>query len=185
MITIATKELEKRLGFRIRKNSQSVGLDTASRTGWCHIKESENVTTIDYGFIKIDTKDIYYKYDEMINIFKRFIDGWQCNIVIEDVFLGFNVNVMKVLSRIGMIAYVLNKLEGHSCSFLYASTARANLGFKGTGKKEFVHKQISKQLKIDLKDVDAVDAMVLALCGIIEKGVIQWEDLKKLLKKKK
>lgn len=167
MIKIKIKDLEKQLGKRIRQNTKVVGLDTASRTGWCEITTSKTEAIINWGFIKIDSKDQYVKYNQLIEIFQKLIKEWNCPIVIEDVFFGRNVNTLKVLARLGMIAYVLAKLGNLPTNFILASTARAKLGFNGIAKKAFVHNQIQTKLKISLEDEDIVDAFVLSLTGIV------------------
>ena len=168
MIEIKTKEFEKRLGLKVKKNFKSVGWDCASRTGWALVKEKEGSVILDYGFIDINSPNSYFKYDEYIKIFDKLIKEWQCTMVVEDTFFGHNVNVLKMLSRIGMIVYVLARLNKLPVSFILPGTARAKLKFKGNAKKEFVHKQIEDRLKLGLKDVDCIDAVVLALCGIVE-----------------
>lgn len=167
MIKFKIKDLEKKLGKRIKTNSKVIGLDTASRTGWCEIVTTKTEAIVNWGFIKIESKDQYVKYNQLIEIFQKLIKEWNCPIVIEDVFFGRNVNTLKVLARLGMIAYVLAKLDSLSTNFILASTARAKLGFNGIAKKAFVHNQIETRLGITLKDEDIVDAFVLALTGIV------------------
>lgn len=178
MITISIKELEKRLERKIEIDSLVFGIDTASRTGWCQIKTDKENAYIDYGFVDIQSKDHYYKYDKMIEFFESLIKKSFLGpptggkVVIEDVFFGRNVNTLKMLARIGMIVYVVTKQIDVPKTFILASTARAKLGFHGTAKKEFVHKQIAKRLKLKITDVDIVDALVLALTGLVsEKGL--------------
>ena len=162
--------LEKRLGKRLKQDESCVGLDTASRSGWCKITtDSKNdLVKIDYGYIKVDSKDMYFKLDELIKIFSNLIDTWKCQIVIEDVFFGRNVNTLKLLTRIGTICYTLARLKVYKTEFILAVSARSKLGFKTNVKKEVVHEQFSKQLKLEIKDVDIVDAVVLALVGLLE-----------------
>ncbi len=171
MIKIKTKELEKRLGLKIYPEVKAVGIDTASRSGWCKIECSGGETVIDYGFINVESKDVYFKYNEIIKVFKTLLATWQSSVIVEDVFFGRSAATLKMLTRIGMIVYVLSKLGGWPVRFLLASTARASVGFNGTAKKDFVHKQIRDRLQIDFKDVDVIDAFILALNGIVNKEV--------------
>lgn len=171
MITIKTKDLEKKLGLKIYREAKAVGIDTASRSGWCKIECHDGETTIDYGFVNVKSKDVYFKYDEIIKIFQKLLDSWQCSVVVEDVYFGRSASTLKMLARIGMIVYVLSRLGGWPVRFLLPSTARAGVGFNGTAKKDFVHAQIRDRLGIDFKDVDVIDAFVLALNGVVNKEV--------------
>lgn len=177
MIIIKTKQLEERLGFKLQENCTSVGVDTASRTGWCTIKNRLGEVTIDYGFIDIKAQNAYFKYDQMIGIFSDLLRNVSTGqkeviVVIEDVFFGRNVNTLKMLARYGMIVYTISTQLNLKKHFILASTARAKIGFHGTAKKDFVHKQIADRLKLKLQDEDIVDALVLALTGLVlEKGL--------------
>jgi Holliday junction resolvasome RuvABC endonuclease subunit len=170
MIEMKLSSVEKRLGKRLHDDTSCVGLDTASRSGWCKIvtDRKNDKIYLDYGYIKVDTKDMYFKLDELIKIFQQLISTWNCKIVIEDVFFGRNVNTLKVLTRIGTICYTLARLKAHHTEFIMAVSARAKLGLKTNVKKEVVHKQFTELLKIDIKDIDIIDAIVLALGGLLQ-----------------
>ena len=170
MIEIKLSKLEKRLGKRFNSSISCVGLDTASRSGWCKISSDreKDIMYLDYGYIKVDTKDLYFKLDELIKIFQQLITTWKCKIVIEDVFFGRNVNTLKVLTRIGTICYTLARLGSYQTEFIMAVSARAKLGLKTNVKKEVVHKQFTELLKVDIKDIDIIDAIILALVGLLE-----------------
>lgn len=172
MIKIKTRELEKRLGMRLLENCKSVGIDTASRTGWAYIESKNGETIIDFGFININSKDKYFKFDRLIESFDDLIKHWNCNVIIEDTFFSRNANTLKVLSRIGMIVYVLCKIHKHDAKFILPSVARSSLKFNGTAKKEIVHKQVEEKLKLNVEDVDIVDAIILALCGQINDNIL-------------
>lgn len=167
MLKISISKLEKQLGKLIRKNFTCLGVDTASRTGWCRIKIDSKEVEMDYGFIDIESKDRNFKFNQMIEIFPDLIKGCD-KVVIEDVFLKFNVMVHSFLSRIGMIVYVLCHLQGiKEKDFIWATTARKNLGFKGNAKKEEIHEEFKERFNINIEDEDIVDAIVLALQGVI------------------
>lgn len=168
MITIKTKELEKRLGLKLLKTGKSAGLDCASRTGWSLIESKDGETVIDYGFIDIKAKDHSQKFNDIIKIFDQFIKGWNCSVIIEDCFFSRSVSTLKMLARIGMIGYVLCRINGCEVNFLLPTSARAKLGLPSKAKKEVVHRAFQKRLKLGLKDEDAVDAVVLGLCGQID-----------------
>ena len=168
MIKIKTKELQKKLGIKLLSNHKSAGFDCASRTGWAVVESKDGETTIDYGFIDVKSKDIYFKFSELIKIFDQYIKSWNCPIIVEDCFFGRNAGTLKLLARIGMIAFVLSNLNNCEVCFLLPSSARAKLKLPSIAKKEVVHKQFEKRLKLHIKDVDAIDAVILGLCGQID-----------------
>ena len=55
MIVLEKEKLEKRLGKLLKKGS-AVGLDIASRTGYCLTKVDETQVYIDFGFISLKVK---------------------------------------------------------------------------------------------------------------------------------
>lgn len=172
MLKLNTEDLEKKLGKKLKRNFTCLGLDTASRTGWAILQVKDSLTTLDFGVVDVHTKDFYYKYDNLIDIFtdllnKVFDQKHEKKVIIEDVFFSKNVNTLKILSRIGMIAYVLCYEKGLKKEYLLATQARMKLGFKGNQKKEEIHKQFLERLKLDIKDVDAIDAIILSFAGTI------------------
>ena len=166
MINIKIQNLEKKLGKLIKRNITVLGIDTASRTGWAKITVNSKVK-IDYGFIDITSKDRYFKFNQMIEIFPDLIKGCD-KVIIEDVYLKFNVMIHAMLSRIGMIVYVLaHQLGIKEKEFMWASTARKNLGLKGNAKKEEMHKEFKEKYNINIEDEDIMDALILAMNGIL------------------
>lgn len=155
------------MGKLIRENFTCLGVDTASRTGWAKIVTTSKEVKIDYGFIDIDSKDRNFKFNQMIEIFPSLIKGCD-KVVIEDVFLKFNVMVHSFLSRIGMIVYVICHQQGiKEKGFIWATTARKNIGIKGNAKKEEIHREFIEKFDIKIDDPDIMDAVILALTGII------------------
>ena len=171
------KKLEKILNRKVIKDTCVLGIDTASRTGWAEIKTTKKTVTINYGVVHLDTKDIYYKYDKLIEIFQNMITNQYKKVIIEDTHLKrykdkdgtwkANVWMLKLLSRIGMIPYIFATLNSIDKIFLTPSGARSILGIKGNVKKEEVHKWLNTVLGLKIEDKDASDAIVLALNGII------------------
>lgn len=177
MIELDRKNLEKKLCFKLKNNITVLGLDPASRTGWCLISATDNKIKIDYGFLDIDSKDVYFKYDRMIEVFKQYIDNLDSKkdnklVVIEDVFFGRNINTLKMLARIGMIIYVLATLKGIPKYYILATQARCKLKLKGVAKKKEVQEQFLSKVNLELDDNDIVDAIVLALNGLIEEDTL-------------
>ena len=168
MLTIKTKKIEKVFNIKVIPFSICLGVDTASRTGWCLIHADPNNVMFDYGTINIKTKDKYEKYDRYIN---KFIDLLKSNytVVIEESFYGKNVKTFQLLSRLGGFVYAVCHLIGIvDKRFILATSARKNLSFKGNAKKEIIHKEFIKRLNLKIDDPDIIDAMILALNGIID-----------------
>jgi len=167
MIVIKNKKLEKAFNKRIIPGITCLGIDAASRTGWCKIETDLNHIKLDYAFIDIKSKDRIFKYNQYLQIFNSFplVD----RVIIEESYYSRNVKGFQMLSRLSGIIYAVLRLRKvEDISFILASTARKNLGLKGTRKKEIVHKEFSEKLETKLKDPDVIDAFILALNGILE-----------------
>lgn len=171
MLKLPIKKIEKQIG-KIKKNTLSMGIDTASRTGWCIIKVNTNYIYIDYGVVHIDSKDVNFKYTKMIEFFDGLIKP-EYKVILEDTFLGMkfmNPYMFKYLSKLGGILFAVCKYKKvEDVSFLMACSARKNIGIKGNSKKSDVHQWLESVLGVNITDEDASDAIVLALNGIIEK----------------
>jgi len=172
MIILKIKELEKRLNKSIKHNVKCLGVDTASKTGWALITTDNSEVMIDYGTLNIKSSNNYHKYNYLIKFFDNLIyNNLNKNsiIVIEDTFFHFNPKMFAFISRIGMIVYTIAEICNiKNKYFITAAQARKNLGFKGTAKKEEIHRQFRNSLYINIKDKDVVDAIILALNGIIK-----------------
>lgn len=169
---LSKSKLEKNLGKKLNDKIFSIGIDTASRAGWATINIKNDDVYVECGFIDIKTQDLYFKYNQLIKSFESLFDvsdPKQYRLIIEDTFFGKNVNVLKMISRMGMIAYITGKQAGiEDIEFVYPTSSRKKLGIKGTLKKAEVHKELTKIIGVELDDPDISDAIVLALYGIIE-----------------
>lgn len=177
MIKIKKTLLESFTNKVCSKKIVSLGVDTASRTGWAIAELKDDYVEVDYGFINAKNVTSDVKYTMLINFFIDLVNKLKKDtkknskepfVVIEDVFFGKSINVVKILSRIGMIVYVACELAGINKTFIYPSSSRSYLNLKCKAKKEAVHKEIVEKLKIDLDDEDIVDAIILSLNGLLE-----------------
>lgn len=171
MLTIKTKKLEKAFNIKIIPFITCLGVDTASRTGWCVVSTDPDNVIFKYDFIDVKSKDILARYNYYIEFFSNLP---KCPIVrIEEAHLKFYrgkgaVKSFQKLSRFGMIIYTVNHLKGvKDKKFITASHARKMLDFKGNDKKEIIHKQFIKKLNLKLTDQDIIDAMILSINGVI------------------
>lgn len=169
-MTISIEELEEKIGKKIVKNTLSLGIDVASRTGWAIAKTSDEYVEFNYNFVDIDSKDFYFKLSKLIEYFQSIFNSFTPDVVvIEDSFLKFNVRVLSFLSKMEGALYTLSKIAGiKRIFFVFATTARKNLGIKGTCKKPEIKAWLKENLDLELCDEDAADAIVLALNGVIK-----------------
>jgi len=175
-IILNIKELEKIFGYKILKNVISLGLDTATKTGYAIAITNDKEVNISIGFINIDVSGIEDKYERnkiryeaVFNNLKGLIKS-EYIVIIENVYFGRNPNTLIVLSRIGAIAWTLAKLkECKVIKWRTANQARSLLGIKGNVKKPIVMEMINNILGTEIKNDDEVDAIVLALNGIMLK----------------
>jgi Holliday junction resolvasome RuvABC endonuclease subunit len=169
---LSKKLVEKNLGKKLQDKIISIGVDTASRAGICSAYVDKTTLHLDIQFIDIASTDLYFKYNQLIKSFRSLLsvsNPENYKLVIEDTYFGKNVNVLKMISRMGMIVYMCGHDAGiQDITFIYPTTSRKNLGIKGNMKKSDVHKELSKRLELELDDEDMADAIVLALNGLIK-----------------
>ena len=164
---ISTKKIEKAFGMKVVLNISSLGVDTASRTGWCKIVTDKEKLNFDYGFIDVESKDKYFKYNQFIDLFSKMVNTDK--LVIEESFFGRNAKTFQMLSRLGGFVYAIAHLHGQQDKrFLLATSARKYLGFRGNAKKEIIQKEFIEKLDLKITDEDIIDAMILALNGVLE-----------------
>jgi hypothetical protein len=165
------KLIEKKLDKKLRSNVVSVGVDTASRAGICISVVDKEDLHLETLFIDINSKDIYFKYNQLIKSFSSILNVKNPKdyvLVIEDTYFGKNVEVLKMISRMGMIVYMCGHLAGiEDIRFIYPTSSRKQLGIKGTLKKAEVHKELAKILGSQVDDPDIADAIILSLNGLL------------------
>jgi len=165
-LALRIKDVEKSFDIKLKRNTKVLGIDTASTTGWAIITTEDELLYLDYGVIKVDTKDKYFKYNEIIDIFSNLIKE-EYDVIVEDTFFRFNPAMYRMISRIGAIAYTLAHLRGCNVKYVGPSTARKHLGIKGNAKKVDAHKQFHDKIKLEFINNDVTDAMILAFNGLL------------------
>jgi len=161
-------DFEKKIGRPLKRNITVLGLDTASKSGFCVLKLTKKKLTYKLGTFKVDTKDTNFRYNGIIDFFQELIKP-EYKVVIEDTFFRFNPRMYCMISRIGAIAYTLAHLKGCEVDYLYCTSARKSLGLKGNGKKADVQADFKRMIGIEIEDNDACDAMILAISGALAK----------------
>lgn len=175
-LTFNIDKVEDRFKIKIRRNATCLGLDTASKTGVCEARTDEENIYLSIGFINIDVSKIADKaqknelrynmfYEKLNEIIKE-----QDIVVIEDVFFGRNVQSLILLSRIGAISYCIAKVKKiKRIQWHTAVQARKKLGLPCNKKKEVVHAEFCKRLRLKkVTNEDEVDSILLSIVGLLE-----------------
>jgi len=174
-VKLKIKYIEKKLGIKLYKNAVSLGLDTATKTGYCIARTNKVYINFDIGYINLNMKEIKdrklrneLRYEEIYIRFKQLIKT-EYIVVVEDVYFGRNAQTLILLSRIGAIAWTLAKIK--KCPRIIWKTAvqaRKALGLPCNKKKIVVMTAMNKVLKTKIKNDDIIDSIVLAIGGLIK-----------------
>lgn len=177
-------KIENALSVKIARNRTVLGLDTATKSGWCIVKTDDKKLTLSTGFINIDVSKITdqterneLRYNVVFDTMNNLINDKIDVVVIENVFHGVNANTTILLSRIGAIAWCICKInKAKKTIWLTASQARKTLNInqkcpKGKSKETIV-KRVNELLNINITNNDEIDAIVLAICGLTERSFI-------------
>jgi len=168
-------KIENSLGVCFSRNAKVLGLDTASKTGYCVARTDGHKLVIEVGFIDIDVSKIKDKterntvrYDAIYKYLKDIIKS-EYLVVIEDVFYSCNPYTLILLARIGAIAYCVCKFKKvKNVIWKTAVQARKALGLPCNKKKVIVQQEFSEKTGIELSNEDEIDAIILALNGLID-----------------
>jgi len=177
-LLIKIKDIEKAIGYKIKKNIVSVGFDTAEVCGVGFINTTDTHVDIDWEVLIFDKSNINNVYRELnhesLNILSQ-----KCDIcIIEDTYLKMfgrfpQVNVLKKLTRFGGIILANAINNNVEYAIVGATQARSKFKIKTTGygkgnSKQGVIEWLKNTLGIDLTEDNACDAIVLALLGVCE-----------------
>jgi len=172
MIKIPIKDLELKLGKKIKKHFSSVGVDTASTCGLGFITTDETYVNINWTLIKFEANSMAELYKQMYYEFGEFINKSVDMVVVENVFLGMNPDVTIKLARFGglVMAQALN--NNVPFETIGASSSRAKLFTldrkKYKGKPKEAVADYLKSIGIEIDEDNCADGVILALLGIIE-----------------
>lgn len=141
-------------------------LDVSSTvTGWCALNCDK---PLDYGRISLDkslslSEKLFVFRHELVDIFSRITPD---RVVIEDVFFGRNVKVIKTLAKFGGVA--------NECCFTYTNTLpyimdnKTTKAFFGVKSKTDLYLRMCSDLSIDTCRFDdyndVVDAYAQGVC---------------------
>jgi len=174
------KKVENRFNIKLKRNTQVLGIDTASKSGYCIAKTDEKKLILEIGFVNINVSQIKDRdtrhemlYNAIYEAFNGLIASQFDTVVIENVFHSFNPDTTILLSRFGGIIYSICKAKQiKNIIWKSASQARKVLGInqkcpKGKAKETIV-KRVNKKLDTHITNNDEIDAIVLALVGLIK-----------------
>jgi Holliday junction resolvasome RuvABC endonuclease subunit len=169
-ISIKVRDIEAVFGRRVRRNVTVLGLDTATKTGWCLITTTKTKCMITHGSVTSKIRDAEGRWDELIGKLHGLITDDLTTVVIEDTYYRRNPKVFKILTRIGGFAYTLCYLKGiKEKYFITPKESRALIGLNASRDKEQVHIEFRTRIpRLKIKDADAMDATILAIGGLLE-----------------
>lgn len=167
--------VENRFKIKLKRKCTVIGLDTASRTGWCIAKTNGRKLELNIGMIDIDVSKIKDKnernqirYNEFYEKLSSLITN-QDIVLIEDVFYSINPATLILLARIGAIAFTVAKQKKiKTIKWLSAVQARKALGLPSNKKKEIVQQEFKKKLNLKIEQNDEIDAVILSLNALAE-----------------
>jgi len=192
MIKLSLKKLEQKLGFKLRKNTMGLGVDTASITGLALISVIGSKVIINYSIFQLpkipkkiaDQMEKAEKYEQAMDSALNLIRDYKNQItvkapsilVLEQSFLSINPETFGYLRSLQGIFYSELYDSFDVIKIYLATVARKLVGFhsvlprgtKSTEKKKEIMQFISKIIDIEIKDDNIADAILLALAGLKE-----------------
>jgi Holliday junction resolvasome RuvABC endonuclease subunit len=189
MITISIKTLEKRFGYKIKRNVFILGVDTATKSGvarmWIddtNVRIKTDILKLDINAKEVNATDekgekLELKMDAfylMAKELSKSIEYKEGNILIlENSFSKLNVWTYGCLRMMAGIVYSNLYDKFDIVRFIFPVSARNIVGFKSTlpkgtnskDKKKEIMSWISNIVKEEIKDDNEADALLLALAG--------------------
>ena len=192
MIKLSLKKLEQKLGFKLRKNTMGLGVDTASITGLALISVIGSKVIINYSIFQLpkipkkiaDQMEKAEKYEQAMDSALNLIRDYKNQItvkapsilVLEQSFLSINPETFGYLRSLQGVFYSELYDSFDVIKIYLATVARKLVGFhsvlprgtKSTEKKKEIMQFISKIIDTEIKDDNIADAILLALAGLKE-----------------
>jgi len=185
------KDIEKRLNFKLKRNTYVLGVDTASTTGLAILETDNKVLKIKTSTFKLPTvkkeDELSDKFVEKLEFMLRNIRDFKKNefgqkkatktvLVLENSFLSFNPVTFGLLRMLCGIIFAELFDNFEKIKIIFPMSARKGVGFKSQLKRGTKSKD-KKQELIDFvnnifgteeKSDDITDAIILALNGLKE-----------------
>jgi len=189
-MNIKIKDIEKKLGFKLKRNTLSLGVDTASTTGLA-ILETDNLRLrIETSTFKLPTvkktDELSDRFVEKLEFMLRSIRDFKKNnlkkkasntvLVLENSFMGINVVTFGLLRMLAGIVFSELFDNFEQIKIIFPMTARKEVGFKSQLKRGAKREEKKKEIinfinaifDTQIKDDNQVDALILALNGLKE-----------------
>lgn len=190
-MTFKIKDIEKRLGFRLKKNTYCIGVDTASTTGLAMLETTDKTLIIRTSIFKLPVvkkeDELSDKFVEKLEFMLRSIRDFKkkkfgCKkasktvLVLENSFLSFNPVTFGLLRMLCGIIFAELFDNFEEIKIIFPMSARKIIGFKSQLKKGVKSKEKKKELINFINEIfgtqetsdDIIDAIILALCGLKE-----------------
>jgi len=169
---IKITELEKRLGYKIKRNFKTIGFDTARICGLAFIRTDDDFAYVDWCYLEFENEDYNKTLVKMYKEFGKVLDD-EDFAVIEEVFVGFSRVGSLHLAKMGTMAIAQCISKGIKFDTILAMSARSrfkiNTRAYGKGKSKLaVMDWIKNVAGINITEDNCADALVLAFCGICE-----------------
>lgn len=165
------KDLESKLGYTIKKNFKTIGLDTAKRTGVAFIETNKTYVNIDWIFIEFNYENQIQMLTQMHNEFKKLFTDEHLAVV-EEVYLGWNRAGSLHLAKMGTLAIGICIDKKIPFQLILAQSARSKFHIDtrkfGKGKSKLAVADYLKSIDIEVPDEDISDAIILGLLGICQ-----------------
>jgi len=144
------KDIEKRLGFKLRRNTYVVGVDTASITGLAILETDKKSLKIKTFIFKLPvvkkTDELSDKFVEKLEFMLRSIRDFKKNefgqkkanktvLVLENSFMGCNVVTFGLLRMLCGIIFAELFDNFEEIKIIFPMSARKNIGFKSEIKR--------------------------------------------------
>lgn len=190
-MNLQIKTIEKRLGFKLKRNTYCIGVDTASITGLCIAETNNHSLKMNTSIFKLPvvkkTDELSDKIVEKLEFMLRAIRDFKKNefvnkkvtktiLVLENSFLGVNVVTFGILRMLCGIIFAELFDNFEEIKIIFPMSARKQVGFKsqlkrGTKreeKKTEIINWVNEIFKSKLTNDNETDAIILALNGLKE-----------------
>jgi Holliday junction resolvasome RuvABC endonuclease subunit len=187
------KDIEKKLGFKLRKNTYCIGVDTASTTGLAIMETDNKNLKVKTSIFKLPevkkTDELSDKFVEKLEFMLRNIRDFKTKefghkkanktiLVLENSFMKFNVLTFGLLRMLCGIIFAELFDNFEEIKIIFPLSARKNVGFKSQLKKGAKSKDKKQELINFVNDIfgtqetsdDITDAIILALSGLKEEN---------------
>jgi len=185
------KDIEKKLGFRLKKNSYCLGVDTASTTGLAVLETDNKILKIRTSIFKLPTvkkeDELSDKFVEKLEFMLRSIRDFKKQefgnkkanktiLVLENSFLSFNPVTFGLLRMLAGIIFSELFDNFEEIKIIFPMSARKRVGFKSQLKKGTKSKEKKQELIDFINNIfgtketsdDITDAIILSICGLRE-----------------